>query len=314
MISLEDIREARNNIHDRIHKTPIVTSQTLSSFSGSDVFLKGEHLQKTGSFKIRGATNKVKDVVDKGASHVIAASSGNHGQAVAYTAKELGVRATIVIPENAAACKENAIRDYGAQVQYGGTTSKIRLDKAEKLAQEDGAVFIPPYDDPLVMAGQGTTGLEILEQVEDVDVVYVPIGGGGLISGITTAIKETNPKIQVIGVEPEKANDTLLSMKSGDIVSIEEPVTIADGLRSLQPGNLTFPVMQKYLDDLVLVSEDEIKSALLFLLERTKQWVEPSGAVSVAAAMTNKTGVRDQKVVAVLSGGNMALDSVQALI
>lgn len=314
MISLDEIKQARSNIGDRIHQTPMMPSQTLSSFSGNPLFLKGEHLQKTGSFKIRGAAHKVQEVVGQGARHVVAASSGNHGQAVAYIAKELGVRATIIIPENAVASKENAIRDYGAQVVYGGTTSKTRLAKAEKLATEDGAVFIPPYDDPLIMAGQGTVGLEILEQVEDVDRVYVPIGGGGLISGIATALKETRPEIQVIGVEPERANDTWQSLESGKIVSIAEPATIADGLRSLQPGDLTFAVMQKYLDDVLLVSEAEIKSALSLLVERTKQWIEPSGAVSVAAALANNAGAGSRKTVAVISGGNMALDRVQALM
>lgn len=314
MISLEDIVEARSEISDTIHETPIITSETLSSLAGNDVFLKGEHLQKTGSFKIRGATNKVKDVAKQGAEHVVAASSGNHGQAVAYIARKLGLRATIVVPEDAPSCKVEAIKGYGARVVYGGTTSKVRLEKAERLAAEDGTVFVPPYDDPLVITGQGTVGLEILKQVEDADVIYVPIGGGGLVSGISTAIKETNPKIQVIGVEPELANDTYLSRQKGEIVSVDATRTIADGLRSLQPGDLTFPVIQKYLDDLVLVSEEEIKKAFVFLMERMKQVVEPSGAVAVAAAMANKADFHNKKIVAVISGGNVALDRIGSLL
>ncbi|HEU5141347.1 MAG TPA: threonine/serine dehydratase [Bacillales bacterium] len=314
MISLQDIEHARKKISGMIHKTPVMTSSTLSSAAGNEVFLKCEHLQRTGSFKIRGATNKVSEVARSGAEHVVAASSGNHGQAVAYIARQLGLKATIVVPDDAIPCKVEAIQGYGASVLYGGKTSKSRLDKAEKLADEAEAVLIPPYDDPFIMAGQGTTGLEILEQVRETDVVYVPIGGGGMVSGIATAIKETNPKIRVVGVEPELANDTYLSRESGEIVSIEPPATIADGLRALQPGDMTFPVMQKYLDDLVVVSEDEIKKAFRLLLERMKQVVEPSGAVSVAAAMTNKANVYDKKVVSVISGGNVALDRIGELL
>lgn len=314
MISLEQIVQAREKISDTIHETPILTSETLSQIADNEVFLKAEHLQKTGSFKIRGATNKVKEVARQGAERVVAASSGNHGQAVAYIARQLGLDATIVVPEDAPLCKVEAIKGYGASIEYGGTTSKVRLEKAQELAGEDGTVFVPPYDDPLVIAGQGTTALEILEQVEEADVIYVPIGGGGLISGISTVIKEKHPRIQVIGVEPELANDTYLSLKQGEIVSVDATRTIADGLRSLQPGDLTFPIMQKYVDDLVLVSEEEIKKTFVFLLERMKQVIEPSGAVAAAAAMTNKADTRGKKVVAVISGGNVALDRIGGLL
>ncbi|HET7578485.1 MAG TPA: threonine/serine dehydratase [Bacillales bacterium] len=313
MILLQDIEAARANISDTIHRTPILTSDTLSSRAGNRIFLKSEHLQKTGSFKIRGATNKVKALAKEGVQHVVTASSGNHGQAVSYVSGRLGIRATIVVPEDAPRCKVEAIQDYGAEVLYGGTTSKTRLAKAGELAAEEGTVFVPPYDDPLVMAGQGTTGLEILEQVKDADAVYVPIGGGGLVSGISTAVKETNPRIQVIGVEPALASDTLQSVENEKITPITGSTTIADGLRSLQPGDLTFPVIQKYVDDIVLVSEEEIKEAFSFLLERMKQLVEPSGAVSVAAAMTNKAGVHGKNVVAVISGGNVAPERIGSI-
>lgn len=314
MITIEDIEKARSKIEDIAHITPVMTSETLSEQSGNELYLKCEHLQKTGAFKIRGATNKVKNVASGGATHIVTASSGNHGQAVAYIGQQLGIRATIVVPEDAAAVKVNAIQHYGAHVIYCGTTSKERLRKAEELVAEEDAVFIPPYDDPLIMAGQGTVGLEILDQVPEVDLVYVPIGGGGLISGIVTAIKETNPDVQVVGVEPENANDTHLSMKRGEIVPIDPPQTMADGLRTLQPGDQTFPVMKKYLDGIVLVSEDDIKHAFTFLLERMKQLIEPSGAVSVAAAMNNQAGVRGKKVVSVASGGNVPLDHIQRLL
>jgi threonine dehydratase len=313
LISLRDVVKARERIKDSIHRTPLLSSKTMSGIAGNEVYLKGEHLQKTGSFKIRGAANKLKSIAGQ-AEHVVAASSGNHGQAVSYMAAQFGLKATIVVPEDAPRCKVEAIKGYGARVLYGGVTSNSRLAKAEELAEEDGVMLIPPYDDPLIMAGQGTTGLEILEQLREVDIVYVPIGGGGLISGISTAIKETNPTVRVIGVEPEAANDTFLSWRNGEIVSIENPDTVADGLRALQPGDLTFPVVQKNVDDLVLVGEDEIKETFAFLLERMKQVVEPSGAVAVAAAMANKARVHGKKVVAVVSGGNVALDRIQSLM
>lgn len=305
MITLKNIHQAAEQISDTINQTPILTSTALSSICGNDMFLKSEHLQKTGSFKIRGATNKVKQAVQEGAAYVTAASSGNHGQAVAYIANVLGVPATIVVPEDATASKLNAIRDYNGEIEKCGTTSAERLPRAKELAAEKNGVFIPPYDDPYIMAGQGTVGLEILEQLDDVDVVVVPVGGGGLISGILTAIKETKPNVKVIGVEPETANDTHLSLEKGSITSIPGTSTIADGLRTSQPGDLTFPIVQRYLDDLVLVSETEIQQALFFVLERMKQVIEPSSAVAVAAAMFGKLGVKDKNVACIFSGGNV---------
>ncbi|RKQ35648.1 threonine ammonia-lyase [Oceanobacillus halophilus] len=305
MIIVHDILQARENIEGVIHETPMLYSAQLSEICGNQMYFKGEHLQKTGSFKIRGATNKVKQAVKQGATFITAASSGNHGQAVAYIANQLGVSATIVVPVDANESKLNAIKAYGGTIEKCGTTSAERLPRAKVLAREHNGVFIPPYDDPFIMAGQGTIGLEILEQLECVDVVVVPIGGGGLISGILTAIKQTKPKVKVIGVEPQTANDTFLSLKNNKITAIPPTSTIADGLRTSQPGNMTYPVIQKYLDDIQLVSEDEIKQAQAFVLERMKQLIEPSSAVTVAAAINNKLGVKDKKVVCVLSGGNV---------
>lgn len=316
MITLKNIQTARESIGDVIKETPIMTSGTLSSLCDNQLFLKAEHLQPTGSFKIRGATNKVKAVAQGGGRHVIAASSGNHGQAVAYIANKLGLKATIVVPEDATLVKVDAIKGYKAEVIYCGTTSQERIDKAKRLVEENGSetVYVPPYDDPLIMAGQGTVGLEILEQVTDVDLVYVPIGGGGLISGVLTAIKESLPKVRVVGVEPSLANDSYLSLKRQEIVTNPASVTIADGLRATQPGDLTFPVMQKYLDDIVLVSEDEIRQAFTFLLQRMKQLIEPSGAVTVAAAMSHSQQIHGKRIVAIASGGNMALNQIPQLI
>ncbi|QHS24365.1 threonine/serine dehydratase [Virgibacillus sp. MSP4-1] len=305
MIIVHDILQARENIADYIHETPILHSSQLSEICGNEMYCKAEHLQKTGSFKIRGASNKVKKAAREGTTYVTAASSGNHGQAVAYIARQLGIQATIVTPVDAAESKKNAIKAYGGKIEECGTTSAERLPRAKELADEHNGMFIPPYDDPLIMAGQGTIGLEIMEQLEDVDAVVVPIGGGGLISGILTAIKQTKPKVKVIGVEPETANDTFLSLKNKKITAIPETTTIADGLRTSQPGHMTFPVLQKFLDNLVLVSDEEIKQAQKFVLERMKQLIEPSSAVTVAAAMNGKLGMKDKNVVCVLSGGNV---------
>lgn len=314
MISLQNVQEAREQIADVVHETPIFSSKQLSKLCNNDIFLKAEHLQKTGSFKIRGATNKVKQAAKEGAKYVTAASSGNHGQAVAYIANELGIPATIVIPENTSQCKINGIQGYQGAIEKCGTTSGERIPRAKELATEKNGIFIPPYDDPYIMAGQGTVGLEILEQVQDVDAILVPVGGGGLLSGILTAVKESNPKVKVYAIEPELANDTYLSWQKKERVSIPATTTIADGLRTNLPGELTFPVLMKYLDDIILVSEDEIRQAFTFVLERMKQLIEPSSATTVAAAMFNKLPFQGKKVVTVISGGNVDLAQLPSLI
>ncbi|MDW0115325.1 threonine/serine dehydratase [Sporosarcina thermotolerans] len=313
MISLDEINDAKQRIYNIAHITPILQSEQLSKICGNQLFLKSEHLQKTGSFKIRGASNKVIHSVENGAKFVSAASSGNHGQAVAYVANKYGIPATIVVPEDASTCKTNAIRAYNGKVEFCGTTSEERINRAQEIAGNENGVYIPPYDDPYIMAGQGTVGLEILDQVENVDAIIVPIGGGGLLAGILTAIKETNPRIKVIGVEPECANDTYLSLINKKVTSVTTN-TIADGLRTSQPGQLTFPILMKYLDDLVLVSEDEIRQAFSFVMERTKQLIEPSSATTIAAAIFDKLNLRDENIVSVISGGNVDLNKVHQFI
>lgn len=312
MVTAADVWKAREEVYGLIHVTPVLTSSLLNDRCGSSIFLKAEHLQKTGSFKIRGAANKVKQAAREGVKSVTAASSGNHGQAVAYIAREFGLPAVIVVPEDANPAKVAAIEAYGARVENCGTTSAERISRAEELARETGGTYIPPYDDPFVMAGQGTCGLELIEQVPDVETIIVPVGGGGLISGILAAIKETKPTVKVIGVEPESANDTFLSLQAGRIMSIASTATIADGLRTSQPGELTFPVLQKYVDDLILVSEQDIKEAFKLLAERTKQIVEPSGATALAAVVSGQ--MRGGKVGVVLSGGNVDLHNVAAYL
>ncbi|MBY0120455.1 threonine/serine dehydratase [Bacillus sp. S/N-304-OC-R1] len=314
MISLSDIVAAKERIKEITYVTPILKSDQLSHICGNQIFLKSEHLQKTGSFKIRGAANKVIGAVQEGAQYVTAASSGNHGQAVAYIANQFNVPATIVVPEDISYCKENAIKAYNGKIEKCGTTSAERLPRAKEIANQENGVYIPPYDDPFIMAGQGTIGLEILDQVQDADAVIVPIGGGGLISGILTAIKESKPSIKVIGVEPEIANDTFLSFQNKQIISLTGTNTIADGLRTNQPGDLTFPVLLKYLDDIVLVSEDEIRKAFSFVMERMKQLIEPSSATTIATAMFGKLPLQGKKVVTVVSGGNVDLDKISNFI
>lgn len=299
MITLADIQEARQRIAEIALLTPVIQDPY------SSLRIKAEHLQRTNSFKLRGAANAVSQAVAAGARHVVTGSSGNHGQAVAYVARELGVKATIVVPEDCQPAKMRGMERWGAVVERCGLTSTARLARAAEITEREGAVFIAPYDDPRVMAGQGTVGLELLEQAPDVDTVYVPVGGGGLISGVATAIKESRPGVRVIGVEPELANDTFLSVQAGQILSVDATRTVADGLRTAQPGKLTFPVVQRYVDAIVTVTEEEILAARRYVLEQLKQVVEPSGAVSVAAAM--RAGAGAGRAVAVVSGGNVDL-------
>lgn len=314
LISLKDIQDARDRISDIAYITPILQSEQLSIRCGNQISLKSEHLQKTGSFKIRGATNNVKNAIENGAKYVTTASSGNHGQAVSYVANKYNIPATIVVPENITKTKLDAIQAYNGQIVKCGTTSAERLPRAKEIAEEKNGVYIAPYDDPYTMAGQGTVALEILDQVDNIDAIVVPIGGGGLIAGILTAVKETNPNIKVIGVEPEMANDTYLSIQNKKITSIPATTTIADGLRTNLPGDLTFPVIMKYLDDLVLVSEDEIRYAFTFVLERMKQLIEPSSATTIAAAMFNKLNLQGKNIVTVISGGNVDVEKMNQFI
>lgn len=314
MVKLERIEQARTVIQEVIHKTPILRVRSLEETWERKVCFKAEHLQKTGSFKIRGATNAVTHAATLGVKLVTAASSGNHGQAVAYIASKLGISSVIVVPTDASPAKVAAIKAYGGHVEYCGTTSAERIPRAQLLAEEQGGVYIPPYDHEDVIAGQGTIGLEILEQVPDVEIIVVPVGGGGLIAGIVTAVKAKRPDVLVVGVEPSLANDTELSLENGKITAIGPTETIADGLRTSQPGDLTFPIVRQLLDDLVTVEEHEIIQAMRDLAVRAKQLVEPSGAVAAAAVMAGKIGAPEQKIVAVISGGNIDLARLASLL
>lgn len=306
--TLNSIQAAQGRLADVIHRTPLVSSRSLSTLAGLDVKFKPENLQVTGSFKIRGAFNKVATLADVGLEvpAVVTASSGNHGQAVAWAAQYFGLKAHIVVPTTAPTIKVAAAQAFGASVEFRGTRSRERLQRAMELADLEGYVFVPPYDDPAIMSGQGTIGLEILQEWPDVDTVVVPIGGGGLISGIATAIKEFQPRVRVIGVEPAGAAKAWQSRQSGRRVELPTTDSIADGLITLSLGHLTHPLIERYVDDLVTVSEEEITEAFWLLLTRTKLVVEPSGAVSAAALFSHKvTAPQVQRVVAVLSGGNV---------
>jgi len=297
MSSLKEIWNACKRIESIAIRTPIIEDP-----SGSGLRIKAEHLQRTGSFKVRGAANRVVIAVEQGAKHVITASSGNHGKAVAFIAQRLGIKATIIVPEDARAIKVLGMTSCGATVERCGTTSDARLARALDLSHQLGATFVPPYDDQFVIAGQGTAGLELLEQAPDVEVVYIPVGGGGLLSGMALAIKQTCPWVKVVGVEPELGNDTYLSYQKGEIVAVAGGApSIADGLRAVQPGSMTFPIMRRHVDEIMLVSEAEIEAATRWMLTTMKQVVEPSGAVSVAAA--RRAG--PARAVALVSGGNL---------
>jgi len=306
MLTAKDVEQAYERIHSYVHRTPLLTSRTLNGISNFQVFMKAENFQKSGSFKIRGAMNFLlsmdRQSRDRG---VVTGSSGNHGQALALAGKMLGIDVKVVVPQDASPAKVTAIQGYGAKLERFGTSSTERLRRAQEISEQERRVFVPPFDHYWIMAGQGTVGLEILEQLDEVDAILVPCGGCGLIAGISTYVKERRPSVRIYGVEPEQSNSTYLSFKAGRRVELHNIHTIADGLRTASPGELTFPIVQRYVDDILLVSEKEIAQAVVFLLERCKVLVEPSGAVTVAAAMFKKLPSGNAKIVAVLSGGNV---------
>lgn len=309
MVTLEDIKNARGNIARFVHRTPLVTSTSLSSLTGKKLYFKAECLQKTGSFKARGAANKLTSLVGQNIAGVLAVSSGNHGQATAYVAGRLGIHAVIMVPEGASEAKINAARSYGAEVIVGGDFSNVEevTIRALNLAQERNLAPIHPFDDPLIIAGQGTIGLEILEDLPDVDVAFVPVGGGGLLSGIATALKLSKPSVKVFGVCAKDACGLYQSFREKKLVTVRNmPQTIADGLRSASTGTLTLQHALEYVDDVVAVSDDEIVNAMRLLWTRLKLLVEPAGAASFAAVNSGKLPIPDNfKVVCVLSGGNV---------
>jgi threonine dehydratase len=311
---LENLQEARARISGSLHRTPVVSSRTLSERVGRPVFLKCENLQKTGSFKVRGALNRILELDDVARGRGVATvSAGNHAQAVAWAAARAGISATVVMPANASPTKARASEEYGAEVILQGTIIEA-FDLALEVAQDRGLTFLHAFDDPLIIAGQGTVGLEILEDVPDVATVVAPVGGGGLISGVALAMANLAPGARVFGVEPHGACAMRKSLDKGEAVHLESVDTIADGLGAPMAGELTFEVVRHHVEDVVLVSDDEIREAMAFVLERTKLLVEPAGAAGVAALLAGRIPLADGPVVAILSGGNVDLDRLPDLL
>jgi threonine dehydratase len=296
------------------HRTPLVTSATLDSDCGAAVVLKAESFQRSGSFKFRGAYNRLSQLDPAGrAGGVVAYSSGNHGAAVALAARLLGIAAVIVVPATGSAAKLAAISGYGAELRRYDPVTERREEVAAAVAQERSLTIIRPFDDYEIMAGQGTTGLELAQDVADLDQVLVPVGGGGLSAGVSTAVKALQPRASIIGVEPTGGGDTSASLRAGHRVNIGEPSTIADGLRASQPGELTFPINEKLLDDVVTVADEEIVEAMRFCFARLKIVIEPSGAVALAALRAGLVPAA-RRVGVVLSGGNIDPADFAALL
>jgi threonine dehydratase len=305
-ISFADILAARDRLRGIAHLTPVATSRTLDALTGRAVFLKCENLQRGGAFKFRGAYNMISRLPDEARRRgVVAYSSGNHAQGVALAARLLDTPAVICMPSDAPAVKVEATRGYGAEIVFYDRMRDDRAALAQRIAEERGATLAPPYDHPHIMAGQGTAALELLEQVEGIDTLVVPVGGGGLISGCAVAAHGVNPAIRVIGVEPDDADDTRRSLEAGERITISPPSTIADGLRVTTPGALTFPIVQRHVAQIVTVSDDEIREAIRFVMLRMKLVVEPSGAAGVAAALVGRLPDAARRVGVIVCGGNI---------
>ena len=310
-ITAADVRDAAGRIRPLARRTPVFTSAGFDTESGTHVFFKCENLQRGGAFKIRGASNLIlslpQETLQRG---IVAYSSGNHAQATAIASKHVGAQATIVMPEDAPRSKMESTRSYGARIVTYNRHTESREAIAGKILEETGATLVPPFDHPMIMAGQGTAALELLEETGPLDALITPIGGGGLISGCATISKDLHPSVRIFGAEPEGGNDTFLSMLSGQRVTVPHPDTIADGLRSPRPGELTFPIVQRYVERVILVSDDEIRAAVKFLLLRLKILVEPSGAVPAAAVLFHKLPPEIRSVGVVLSGGNIDFEEL----
>ena len=306
-LTLADVEAAARRLGDDVHHTPVVVSRSLDAATRHRVFLKCENLQRAGAFKIRGALNKLSSLsTSERARGVVAFSSGNHAQGVALAARLTNASATILMPTDAPASKLAATRGYGAEVIFYDRQREDREAKARELVEASGRVLVPPYDDVAIMAGQGTVALELLAEAPGLDALLTPVGGGGLMAGCSTVARALRPDMRIFGVEADSANDTWLSLRKGERVSIAPPPTIADGIRNLAPGVLTFPILQRNLTDVLLVSDEEIEAAVRFLLFRCKLLVEPTGAVPVAALLAGKLPLPPgARVGAVLSGGNV---------
>ncbi|MBI3022851.1 MAG: threonine ammonia-lyase [Thaumarchaeota archaeon] len=317
-VSFSDIERATDVLKDVVRRTPLDSSRILSEMTGSDVLLKLENLQRTGSFKIRGAYLKISSLSDSERKRgVVAASAGNHAQGVAHAATLLETRSTIIMPEGASPAKIDATKAYGAKVVLHGRVFDDSLEMAKQISRKEDATFVHPFDDPTVIAGQGTVGLEMMEDQSELDVVMVPIGGGGLISGVATAVKAMKTKARVVGVQSEAFPSMYMAFKTGKLVPFRAEDTIADGIAVKQPGKLTYKLVKKYVDDVVLVNDAQIAEAIFLMLERLKLVVEPAGAAAVAASIAGLVKARGEKCGVVVTGGNIdmyILDQIVAKV
>nr|WP_263326485.1 threonine ammonia-lyase [Neobacillus sp. Marseille-Q6967] len=316
MVTLDDLIIAREKMKGIVHTTPLDYSKTFSNLSvNNEVYLKLENLQKTGSFKVRGSYNKLislsKEELQKG---VVAASAGNHAQGVAYSSQMLGIPCTIVMPKGAPLSKISATKQYGANVQLEGNVFDDALAYALELKEKMGATFVHAFDDDAVIAGQGTVGLEILDQLPDVEAILCPVGGGGLIAGVALAAKEKNPQIRVYGVQTLACPSMKQSLVEKKPIMVESTPTMADGIAVKKPGEQTFEIVQKYVDDIFCVDEMEIARTMLMVLERSKLLVEGSGASALASLIYGKVNIKEKKVVAILSGGNVDVNFISRII
>ncbi|MFF8476409.1 threo-3-hydroxy-L-aspartate ammonia-lyase [Streptomyces sp. NPDC015414] len=314
-VTFDDVRAAAARLRGIAHRTPVLTSRTLNSAVGAEVFIKCENFQRVGAFKFRGAYNAAAQLSPARLAKGIAAySSGNHAQATALAARELGTSAVILMPEDAPRSKLAATAGYGAEVVTYDRYAQDRTALGEALAEDRGLALIPPYDHPHVIAGQGTAALELLEETGELDALLVPVGGGGLIAGSATAAKALHPGIRVIGVEPEAGDDTRLSLASGARVTIPVPRTIADGQALATPGEITFPINQRLVDAVSVVSDEEIVDAMRFVFERLKIVLEPSGASALAALMAGRVENPPRRIGVIASGGNIDTERFAGLV
>lgn len=315
-VGLADVRAARNRIAGQVVATPCPMALAFGDITPGELHFKLENLQRTGSFKDRGSLNRLLHLTPEERERgVVTASAGNHAQALAYHASRLGIPCTVVMPVTAPLIKVTNTRGYGARVVQVGDVLDDAAEEARRLVAEEGRVMVSAFDDPLVIAGQGTMGLEMAEQVPDVDLVVVPVGGGGMISGIAVALKALRPSVRIVGVEVEAAPSARASRDAGEIVKIHSAQTIADGIATKRVGDFTFPIIEALVDDLVVVSEEETAQAILLLLERQKAVVEGAGAVSLAALTTEKVTLgKGEKGILVLSGGNIDINRVARII
>ena len=315
MLTIQAIRDARERIRDSIYLSPFVRSETFSQITGNSIFFKLDNLQMTGAFKERGALNKILLLTDEERRRgVIAASAGNHAQAVAYHATKRGIAAEICMPLTTPITKVSATRGYGAEVVLVGANYDEACQEAMRRCLDRNLTFIHPFDDEAVIAGQGTIGLEMLEVTGDLDAVIIPVGGGGLIAGVACAVKETNPKIKVIGVQTSKLPSMKVALEQHKLVTLPANKTIADGIAVRRAGDVTFPLAEKYVDDVVTVDDEEIANAILVLLEKEKTLTEGAGAVGAAAVLNKKIPMRGKKLGVLISGGNIDVTLLSRII